>query len=308
MKNLFKKIVSLFLCLFAWHTIHAQNDLEKLMEEESQVPKREPVTSSFKGTRLMNFHTLETLGPKTLEFIISHRFGAINSGANNLWGLEGPATIRFALEYGINRRLMTGLGRSSAGKLIDGYLKYRVLRQTTDNKMPISLTAIGSVNLTTQNTLINGDASGMEKYPYFTNRLVYMAQLIIGRKFSPSFSLQVSPTYIHYNMVPQIMDRNDMYAVVVAGRCKLTKRFALTGEYSFRINNYSPDYKNFHNSASLGVDIETGGHVFQLFLANSFAINEILVVPYTNTTWKNGGIRLGFNITRSFAPGQKKKK
>jgi hypothetical protein len=307
MKTYFKKKNLLFtFLLFLSINLFAQEDLEKLMQEQEGKPKKEFVTASFKGTRLINYHTVETLGKRTLEFRISHRFSTLNTGANNLWGVEGPATIRLALEYSYNGRLMFGLGRSSAGKLIDAFAKYRILKQTTDNSMPISVTGVASANLTTQKTLINGDASGQENYPHFSDKLAYMAQLIIGRKFSNSFSFQVSPMYIHYNLVPQIMDKNDIFAMIVSGRLKLSKRIALTGEYAFRMNKYSLDYKNYFNSAGLGIDIETGGHVFQIFVTNSYAINEILTIPYTNTTWKTGGIRLGFNITRAFTLGKQK--
>jgi hypothetical protein len=285
-----------------------QDDLEQLMQQNEVKPKREYTTASFKGTRLINFHTIETLGRRTLEFRISHRFGTFDSGSNNFWGLDGPATIRLALEYSHNGRLMFGLGRTSVGKLIDGFVKYRLLRQTTNNRMPVSVTAIFSANMTTQPALINPTTTALENYPYFSDRLIYMSQLIIGRKFGQSLSLQVSPMYIHYNIVPQIMDKNDIFALILSGRLKMSKRIALTAEYAFRLNKYSLDYKNYYNSASVGIDIETGGHVFQLFVTNSYGINEVMVIPYTNTTWKTGGIRLGFNITRAFTMGKNKRK
>jgi hypothetical protein len=286
--------------------LFAQEDLEKLMQQEESKPKKEFVSATFKGTRLTNYHTVETLGKRTLEFRISHRFSTLNTGANNLWGIEGPATIRLALEYSYNGRLMFGLGRSSAGKLVDLFTKYRILRQTVDDRMPISVSGVVSANITTQPYLINGDATGLQKYDNLSDKMAYMAQLIIARKFSKSLSLQISPIYIHYNIVPQIMDRNDMFNLVISGRMKITKRMAITGEYAFRLNKYSLDYKMYYNSAALGLDIETGGHVFQIFVTNSYAINEILTLPYTNTRWKNGGIRLGFNITRAFTVGKNK--
>ncbi|HWZ21531.1 MAG TPA: DUF5777 family beta-barrel protein, partial [Cytophagaceae bacterium] len=189
-------------------------------------------------------------------------------------------------------------------KLVDLFAKYSILRQTVDDKMPISVSGVISANITTQPYLINGDATGLQKYGNLSDKMAYMMQLVIARKFSKSLSLQISPIYIHYNMVPQIMDRNDMFNLVVSGRMKITKRMALTGEYAFRLNKYSLDYKMYYNSAALGLDIETGGHVFQIFVTNSYAINEILTLPYTNTRWKNGGIRLGFNITRAFTVGK----
>jgi len=306
MKNL-KILFALLFISVCTENIFAQSDIEKLMQTQDKVEKSPISIATFKGTRLINFHSSETLGSRVLEFRISHRFGNFNSGANNFWGLDGPATIRLALEYSHNGRLMFGLGRTSAGKLIDGFVKYRILRQTVDETMPISVTVVGSSNLTTQALLINGTSKGFEKYTYFSQRFAYMSQLIFARKFTNSLSLQFSPMYIHYNIVPQIMDRNDIFSLILSGRMKLSKRIAITAEYGFRLNNYTLDYKNYYNSASIGVDIETGGHVFQLFVTNSYSINEVLAIPYTNSSWQSGGIRLGFNITRAFASGKAKK-
>ncbi|HSZ25634.1 MAG TPA: DUF5777 family beta-barrel protein, partial [Cytophagaceae bacterium] len=225
-KNIFSLVVMLPFSLFA------QEDLEKLMKEQEAKPKKEFVTATFKGTRLINIHTLETLGKRTLEFRISHRFANFNTGANNLYGIEGPAYIRLALEYSYNGRLMFGLGRSSLGKFIDAFAKYRILRQTTDNRMPVSVTAVASANLTTQHNIVNQDnLNAPEYYTNFSDRFAYMAQLIIGRKFNSKLSLQISPIYIHYNLVSQLMDRNDIFALAISGRYKVSKRIAITGEY-----------------------------------------------------------------------------
>jgi hypothetical protein len=195
---------------------------------------------------------------------------------------------------------MFGIGRTSSGKYIDGYLKYRLLRQTTSNSMPINVTLFTSANITTEKYLTNNYNTNYE-YDYFFQRFAYASQILISRKFSKSLSLQLTPSYVHYNVVADSADQNDMFALAVSGRMKLNQRFALTAEYALRLNDYSSHASDYYNSASIGVDIETGGHVFQLFVTNSFGINEVLSIPYTTGNWGDTGIRLGFNITRSFS-------
>lgn len=276
----------------------SQEDLLKLLDS-SATPGAELATATFKTTRLINLPTLETVGRRTLDFRISHRFGDINGGGYNAFGLDGSANIRIGLDYSYDGRLMFGIGRSSYEKLADAFVKYRVLRQTTDNAMPLSLTVFSSVNY----TLMKAPPKllvGYDKYQYASSRMSYATQVIIGRKFSPDFSFQLAPTYIHYNLVEKLRDSNNMYALAFASRYKFTKRFAITGEYVLRLNKYSDDFDLYHNSLGIGFDLETGGHVFQVHFTNDFGINEVQYIPYTTTSWLNAGVRLGFNISRVF--------
>ena len=303
-----KTLLVLLICNIWITSAFSQENPDSLLAElEKEIPQEKFVNSMFKSTRLINFHTVEILGKKALDFRISHRFGDINSGADNLYGLDGPATIRLGLEYSHNGRLMGGIGRSSSGKYVDGFLKYRILRQTITNSMPISITAVGSVNVSAAKVNVYS-LPGVTDFPNFVDRIAYMSQVIIGRKFNEHLSLQLTPTLIHYNMVAQIMDRNNVFAVIGAGRYKVSRSISITGEYALRTNKYSLDFKQYHNNASIGIDIETGGHVFQIFVTNSAALNEVQVISFTNTSWKDGGARLGFNISRVFGFGKKKKK
>lgn len=278
----------------------AQDDLEKVLaQQEAKQPAKEYVMATFKTTRLINFHTLETVGRRTLDFRISHRFGDINSGVTNFFGLDGPANIRFSLEYSFDGRFMFGLGRTSADKLYDGFLKYRLIRQTTNDKVPVSVTLFTSANYT--GVKDNGKAlTGFDKYEKLGYRYSYASELIVGRKFSSKVSLQLQGFYIHYNLVDKLTDKNDMFAVGIAGRVKMTKRMSISGEYAYRLNKYTANDAGLYNSAGIGIDIETGGHVFQMHFTNSFGLNEVQYIPYTNTSWKNFGVRLGFNISRVF--------
>jgi len=297
------KIVLLLIFSFFFFTSFSQTDLLDIADQ--QKPKTKDFTiATFKYTRLINTHTSETLGKRTLDVLIQHRFGDINSGGINLWGLDGPANIRLAMEYSTNGRLMFGLGRSSYEKMFDGFLKFRLLRQTTDGAMPLSVTLFSGMYYIAQKD-VNKQSNGFDRYQYTTNRLSFVNQIIIARKFSSRFSLQITPIYIHFNQVEKIRDRNDSYAIATALRFKLTKRLALTSEYVLRLSD-KYDEDKFYDSFGLGFDIETGGHVFQIHLTNSFGIVENQFIPYTKSKWNNAGIRLGFNISRVFSIKQKK--
>ncbi|MBY0425939.1 MAG: hypothetical protein K2Q22_09915 [Cytophagales bacterium] len=251
--------------------------------------------ATFKSIRLINTQTVETVGPRSLQFAICHRFGDFTDKTfYNFLGFDQLATIRFSLDYSYNGRLQFGLARNGIGKLYEFNLKYKLLRQTEDNSMPISLTIAASANL-------NSTVASDNRYNLFFNRVSYVSQIILARKFSPGFSFQVAPIWIHYNLVgvdDPGTTKNDMFAVQFGTRLKLTKRFALTAEFITRPSQYSSS--TFYNSAGIGVDIETGGHVFQIFFTNSSALNETQFIPYTTNDWTKPSFRLGFNLTRSF--------
>jgi hypothetical protein len=253
--------------------------------------------ATFKTTRLINVHTLETLGKRTLDVRISHRFAPLNSGSYNNWGIDGPATIRIGLEYSRDGRLMAGVGRSSQEKMYDGFLKYRLYRQTDDNSHPLSVTLFSGMYYTSLKDQ-NASANGFDRYEFLSSRLSYAYEIIAGRKFSSVFSFQAAPFFVHYNLALKFSDKNDMYGVSFATRYKFTKRSAVTAEYSYRINKYSQD--TYYDSMGIGYELETGGHVFQVHLTNSSGIIENQFFAHTDTKWSNAGIRIGFNISRVF--------
>lgn len=308
MFNIIKKfalpaIVSL---VFATPSIAQDDDLMKLLDE-NQPKTKQFTTATFKTTRITNFQSCEVVGRRGLDFRIMHRFGPFNSGAYNAWGIDGPANIKLSLEYSHDGRLMFGLGRSSLGKMIDGFAKFKLLRQS--NSMPVTVTLFSSAYYTRIKDAGNGD----NRYANELNRLSYCHQIIIARKFNPWLSIQIAPTLVHYNLVEKSSDLNDIYAVCGATRVKITNRMAITLEYCYRINNYSPsNFTNdpsksiYYNSFGVGWEIETGGHVFQMHVTNSMGINENQFIPYTTSSWKSKGIRIGFNISRVFTLGKPK--
>lgn len=248
-------------------------------------------SATFKSTRVVNGHSIETIGKNNLDFRIAHRFGTLNSGSYNLFGLDN-ATMRIGLDYGLTDRIMIGLGRSTVDKEIDAFVKYKILRQSTGKvTMPITLTYLGSAM---QYTI-----KGSEDIS-FSNRMSYAHQLLIARKFSDAVSFQLSPTLVHINMVDWKAEKNNLFSLGIAGRVKISKRVALTGEYFHQFNKLT----DRQNSLSLGVDIETGGHVFQLHFTNSTGMTERSFITNTTGKWGNGDIHFGFNITRIFALGK----
>jgi hypothetical protein len=274
--------------------VSAQDDLMNLLNQNAS-PEINFTKATFKSTRIMNGHSIERMPTGQLDFRISHRFGTINSGAYQFFGLD-LANIHFSLEYGITNWLMVGIGRGTYEKTFDGFTKFSILRQSTGAKeMPVSVSLFSSVavkSLKWSDPLVKN---------YFSSRLTYTTQVLVARKFNQTFSFQLTPTYIHRNLVSTELDPNDLLAVGAGGRIKLSKRISLNAEYYYLANANSkymsqPVYKPL----SVGVDIETGGHVFQLMLTNSVAMIEKGFIGETTGRWKKGDIHFGFNISRVF--------
>lgn len=287
-----KSIPVLIMICFIWiQHLFAQEDLLKMIEEDE--PEKQYVTNAFKATRVINGHAMEHLAAGVLDFRISHRFGRLNGGAYELYGLD-QATIRLGLDYGITNRLTVGLGRSSSKKEVDGFLKYRLLWQSTGKKaVPLSVILVSGMT-------VNGlKFEDPERVNYFSSRLGYYYQVIVGRKFTERFTLQLTPTMIHRNFVEQSVNRHDVYALGAGTRFKLTKRIAMMVEYFYVFPGSQNDI-DFTNSLSLGFDIETGGHVFQLHFTNSLGMNERAFITETDGKWDSGDIQFGFNISRVF--------
>jgi len=266
-----------------------EDDLLSLLGEEEVT---DYTTASFKTNRVVNLHSLENTHAGVLDFKINHRFGQLNQGVYDLFGLDN-ASIRLGLDYGVTSRLQVGVGRSTYQKMLDGYLKYRILRQSTGKvNMPVSLTAVSGMYV---NTL---KWANPDRENYFTSRLSYAWQLILGRKFNDWITVQLSPTLIHRNLVPSADIANDVYALGIGVRQRLTRRVTLNAEYTWVM----PDQLDprFTNALSVGLDIETGGHVFQLHLTNATWMNEPGFFTETTGDWRDGGIHFGFNISRVF--------
>lgn len=286
-----EKIVLLAFLLVSF-SLTAQDDLLNALENE--VVEKTPVftEATFKGSRIINGHSIITRKKKSLEFLISHRFGKINTGAYNFLGIDG-ANVRFALEYGLSNRLTVGVGRNSFEKTYDAFGKFALVKQQRGiSTIPVSVTWLSSTAI---KTIKPPDQPQVVETPF--SQAVYSHVLLIARKFSPALSLQVMPALVHRNQVFE-GEENDQYAIGAGGRLKLSKRISLNAEYYHQLN---PSVDNTtENSVAVGVDIETGGHVFQLHLTNSQSMIEKGFITETQGNFFKGDIHFGFNITRVF--------
>lgn len=289
-----KQWVCLFVFVFTSLLAHSQDSTLINLVTDSMNANAKPayVSGTFKGVHVINMQTVEAPAKGALNFIIMHRFGKLNDGAYNFFGLDN-ATIRLGLDYGITDRFSVGIGRSSFLKTFDAYGKYKLLRQTYgSNTMPVTASLLIAVTDYTEKfsdkTYLN------TKY-----RTAYATQLLLARKFSSRFSLQLVPTWLHYNLVPTTSDKNDVFALGIGGRIKVTKRMSISAEYNYVPNNQLVSAER-HNSLSFAWEIETGGHVFQLVFSNSQAMTEPQYIGQTTGRWSKGDIFFGFNVSRIF--------
>lgn len=292
-----------FLCLAALMAASArvssqdQDDLMELFGEEE--PTTEYTYATFKTTRICIGQSIENPPNGNLIFVVSHHFGPVNQGAYEFFGLD-QATTRIGFEYGVNDWIALGIGRSTLDKTFDGFTKLKLLRQSTGlRKMPISLSYFGSMAI---NSLKWQDP---DRKNYFTSRMSFAHQLLIARKFSSALSLQLMPTFIHRNLVEREVDQNDVFSIGIGGRIKISNRVSINAEYYYLLPGQTAD--DFHNPLTIGFDIETGGHIFQIFATNGRGAIEEYYIPQTSGSWANGDIRIGFNITRAFTIKQPKR-
>jgi opacity protein-like surface antigen len=273
--------------------IFAQDDLMNILDKNT-TKETSYTTATFKSTRVLNGHSIERMQGGQLDVRISHRFGTLNSGGYNFFGLD-QSNIHLGLEYGITNWLMVGVGRSEFEKTFDGFAKFSILRQSTGAKvMPVSVSVVTSIALKTQKW------PDQSRTNYFTSRLAYVGQVLVARKISQGLSVQLTPAYLHRNLVSTELDPNDIFALGAGARLKLTKRVSLNGEYYYIANPKKNFSTQIYNPLSLGFDIETGGHVFQLFFTNSLGMTEKQFLGATTGSWKKGDIHFGFNISRVF--------
>lgn len=303
MRNKFSVIFKTGLCaiaLFCFSTGRTQSDttdvdlLSLLGEEE---PTTNYTTATFKTTRVINMHSVENAAGGVLDFRISHRFGAVNTGVYDWFGLD-VASMRMGFEYGINDRLMVGIGRSNVNKEADAFVKYKILRQSTGKKnMPISMSWFSSA------VVRMAKWEDPDRKNYFSSRLYYCHQLLIARKFNESLSIQIAPSVVHRNLVKDSTVTNDVFAGGVGARYKVGRRSSINVEYMYVLPGQIEDI--YTNSLSIGMDIETGGHVFQLHFTNSKPMNEKGFIAETTGRWDKGDIMFGFNVSRVFTIGKR---
>ena len=286
-----------FFVLLLYNRVNAQDeDLLKLLGDEK--PKKEIVKNAFKSSRVINGHSIEFLRPGTMDMRILHRFGQLDQGYKNFFGFD-QASMRIGFDFGILKNLMIGIGRSTYKKELDGFIKYAPFLQSTGKgAFPVTIALVSGI------TLDGSPWSDPLRKNFYTSRLAYYFQAIIGRKISESVTLQVAPTMVHKNLVKLAADSNNVYAVGVGGRLRLSRRISFTCDYFYVLNPFTDNA--YQNPLGIGFDIETGGHVFQLHFSNSTGMNERAFITETSGHWDKGEVRFGFNLSRVFQIKKKK--
>ena len=266
-------------------SLTAQDDMLELIDDSTV--SSVPVQATFKATRIVNSQSIELTRPKILEFMILHRFGSMTNGFYDLFGMD-EAAIRFDLKYGINDRISLGVGRSSLNKTYDIFTKLKLLKQTSGgSSFPFSLALFSKIEISTidQNLPMN-------------DQLTFDIQVLAARKFNPSISVQVMPTFIHRNLVQTAEESNDLLSFGIGGRVKVTRRVSINADTFFPLGERDESFKQ---SWGLGCDIETGGHVFQLMITNVQGSFESEYIENATGTFDELNLFLGFNITRVFS-------
>lgn len=289
MKIRLLQILAIPLSIFAQISFAQSSLLDELGSDEKTT---EYAKYSFKTNRIINMHSLENTAEGVLDMKISHRFGVIDEGIYDLFGMD-QSTQRIGFDYGITNDLTVGVNRNSVKKALDGFVKYRLLRQSKGKvNMPITLSLITSIAVETQKWADN------TRENYFSSRLFYTNQILIGRKFNDIFTLELAPTVVHRNLVSTKGEKNTVLAMGIGGRVRINRRTTFNAEYIYVLPNQLGDA--YKNSVSIGVDIETGGHVFQLHFTNSTSMSEYSYITQTEKNWGKNAVRFGFNVSRVF--------
>ena len=300
---------SIILVLFSI-SCFAQDDLLDMLKEESIANNNSIIFATWKTMKLVNIHSTEIVKRNALDFRVTHRFGNIGAesggGVHTFYGLDNSSDIRISFDYGLTEKWQIGIGRSKYKEIVDLSTKYKLLVQK-EKKAPLTIVAFGAVSLTPQR---DPDS----RYNDWQNRLTYFTQVLFARKFGQRLSIELAPGVIHRNMVTKVLDgngktltdENTNFTLSVGARYMITKRVGIIVDYVHTFSEFRSNFgpQNYYDPFGVGVEIETGGHVFHLTLTNAPAIIENAYMPETADSWAKGGIKLGFNISRVFQIGK----
>ena len=315
-----KKTIALLLTSWFWLSAASQQNLSSLFADTT-APAHIPVIATFKSVDVINGRSNETLKKHNLLFTVAHRFGDIagkNGGGKTLFGMDDIYDVLIGFDYGISDKLTLGAGRDKGApngvntdqsSLYYLSVKYRLWQQTTDNHIPFCVTLFARGLFSSMHRI---DKPGSDAdFQGFGDRTSAVAQLIVARKFSENFSLEISPTYLRRNLV-SVLEMKDMFAMGIGARVRVSRHMAVVADYFIPLrSSESTDYykqqfgQDFYNALGVGLEIETGGHVFHINFTNSTSIMETQFIPSTTTSWAKGQFRWGFNLSRTFLLGGK---
>ena len=311
------KIFFIVIFSFISFALFAQDDLLKMLDTLGGTEKsHDKVNATFNTSKIISMQTPQTMGAGELDFRITHRFGnvgkASNGGIHTLYGWDAIEDVRISFDYGITKKLQVGIARNKKRENLNVALKWRLLDQTTDNKVPLSIDLYGLNSFTPmrESQLYSGaDSTWVTNNKEFVHRIGYFSQIIFARKFGSRFSLAISPCYLHRNYVlaeinpaNNVVNENGIFSGSIGLRLKLTRSFSILADYFYVMSDFRKNNPNqtYHNPLAIGVEIETGGHVFHLDLTNASGIAENYFIANTTDSWGKGGYKFGFHISRVF--------
>lgn len=284
----FQKIKLSMFFLFCFGLANAQDDL--MNELDSGIKVKEVTSSAFKGLQVANMQSTKLPTKNEWYFIVSHRFGDLTDGLDNFFGLD-QAYTKFGGIYGVTNWLSVGASRHTYEKTYELTAKYRLANQMVDG-FPVTIVGYNTMDI---NTKLDKD-----EYPALkgSDRMAYSSQLLFSRKFSEIFSAQLNTIYVHKNLYETTLERKDNFLVGSGGRLKISKRVSVNLDYAARLNAH--ECSVYHNPLTLGIDIDTGGHIFQMVLSNNQLMNDTAYYTNTTGTTSGKGIFFGFNMYRVF--------
>ncbi|KQS41491.1 hypothetical protein ASG14_03225 [Pedobacter sp. Leaf194] len=282
---------------------------DSLMKTLTDTARIRSVNPTFKSTHIVLSHSTETQKKHDLDLRIRHHFGDIGGefgSAHTLYGLDVATDLFIGLDYGITDKLTVSIGRSKHDELFNGYLKYKLIEQGggKNGNMPLNITVLGQMGWIARQPFTTTE------FATYANRFSYFLQPIFSRKFSQRLSLQVAPAVLFRKNVVDVRDPDNLLSIGFAGRFKLSKRLSFIADYTLinGLNRPTDLPQQFYNPLGVGLEIETGGHVFSLNFMNSEYIAENSFVADTQKSWKHGGVRFGFTISRNFTLFKSKNK
>lgn len=285
-----KNLLSIVLVLFSVGFAEAQDDL--LNQLDAGATKQPNIElAAFKGLQICNMQSTKLPVKGEVYFVVSHRFTDLTPGINNFFGLDGTAYTRIGAVYGVTNWLSLGASRYTPGKIYEVSTKYKLSNQEV-NGFPVTIVGINTMDIDSKLNTV--DFPGLKG----SNRLAFTTQLAVSRKFSDSFSFELNPIFVHKNLFDPETERKDQFLMGLGGRYKLSKRISLNADWAARSGSSDHDY--YINPLSVGIDIETGGHVFQMVFSNTQQMNDVSY--FTNAVGRanGGGIFFGFNMYRVF--------
>mgnify|MGYP000302884885 CR=1 FL=1 len=270
------------------------------------------VTQTFKDSRIVNTQSVETLSKRRLDVRIAHRFGDLlgdNGGWATFYGLENATDVMIGAEYGLTNDLTVGFFRSKgAGTLpsgeaglrqvLNGTLKYRIIRQNREGGSPVTISVLGVSSMSAAER-IEGNPDIIRNFSSFSHRFAYHGQLMIASRLSDRLALQLTPGYTHRNVVP-FQDENGIFSLGLGARLQVTRVFGLIVDYTQPFSDLRTTDNGFYPILGLGLEIDSGGHIFQLNFTNATGIVATDYIPYTTSNWLDGEFRFGFTVSRLF--------